>query len=66
MLVGPAVLARWRPMFMTIVQIAAIAAYTIGLTIIQPDLWLDRFGPLLKSLPVLAAVLVLGAIERDR
>jgi uncharacterized membrane protein (DUF106 family) len=32
----------------------------------QPALWLDPFGPLLKNIPFVVAILVLAAIEADR
>jgi uncharacterized protein YbjT (DUF2867 family) len=60
------VMSRWRPRAMTLVQVFVIAAYTLGGTIFWPDLWADPVGPLLKNLPILAAVLALGAIEEDR
>jgi len=34
--------------------------------VLRPALWLDPFGPLLKNVPIIAAVLALGAIENDR
>jgi hypothetical protein len=63
---GLALMARWRPGLLAALQLAVIAAYTIGLTAVQPSLWVDPFGPLLKNLPILAAVLALAAIEPDR
>lgn len=50
----------------TIVQLAVIAFYTIALTIVSPELWLDPLGPLLKNLPVLATVLCHGALSDPR
>ena len=50
----------------TVVQLAVIAFYTIALTIVWPELWLDPLGPLLKNLPVLAAVLCHGALSDRR
>jgi len=50
----------------TIVQLAVIAFYTIALTIVSPELWLDPLGPLLKNLPILAAVLCYGAVSDPR
>ncbi len=64
-------LAAWvasnrRPGLACLVQVAVIVAYTVGLTIGHPGLWLDPFGSLLKNLPILAAVLVNAAIAEER
>ncbi|HJT05453.1 MAG TPA: NAD(P)H-binding protein [Stellaceae bacterium] len=64
--VGVALVARWRPRVTAGVQIGAIVTYTAILSLLRPALWLDPFGPLLKNLPIIAAVLALGAIENDR
>lgn len=50
----------------TIVQLTVIVGYTIALTIALPHLWLDPLGPLLKNLPILAAVLCHGAVSDQR
>jgi uncharacterized protein YbjT (DUF2867 family) len=50
----------------TIVQLVMIAFYTIALTITLPQLWLDPLGPLLKNLPIIAAVLCHGAVSNPR
>jgi len=47
-------------------QIALIAFYTLGLTVLAPALWLDPFGPLLKNLPILPAILAWIVLERER
>lgn len=64
--IGMLLLARWRPGVLAALQLAVVAAYTAGLTFAQPSLWADPFGPLLKNVPVMAAILVLAAIENDR
>jgi len=64
--VSVALFARWRPRVTAAVQIAAIVTYTAVLSVLRPALWLDPFGPLLKNVPIIAAVLALGAIENDR
>lgn len=64
--IGLAILTRWRPRVIALVQVAIVLAYTLGLTFTQPGLWADPFGPLLKNLPILAAILALAAIESDR
>lgn len=50
----------------TMAQVAVILCYTIALTVALPSLWLDPLGPLVKSLPVLAAVLCYGAVSDQR
>jgi uncharacterized protein YbjT (DUF2867 family) len=64
--IGASLLARQRPGAMATLQLAVVAAYTAGLTFAQPSLWADPFGPLLKNLPIMAAIMILAAIERDR
>lgn len=50
----------------TLVQLAVIAGYTIAFTAALPSLWLDPLGPLLKNLPIIAAVLCYGAVSEPR
>ena len=64
--IGVALLWRWKPQIMAAVQLGMIGAYTLFLSFALPGLWLDPFGPLLKNLPLMAAVLVLAALEQDR
>lgn len=65
-MIGTALILRWRPIALAVAQTIIIFAYTIGLTLAEPSLWLDPFGPLLKNIPVLVAVMALAAIENDR
>ena len=57
---------RWNPRRLAAIQVAIIALYTAIATILWPSLWLESLGPLLKNLPIVAAVLALGAIEEER
>lgn len=50
----------------TLVQLVVIGGYTLVIGWALPDLWLDPLGPLLKNLPILALVLVHGAIADRR
>ncbi|MDB5360229.1 MAG: hypothetical protein JWO51_1526 [Rhodospirillales bacterium] len=61
-----ALLLRWRPGVAMMVQLCTVLGYTLGLGLLAPGLWTDPFGPLLKNLPILAAILALGALESDR
>jgi uncharacterized protein YbjT (DUF2867 family) len=60
------ILRDHRGRMATLVQLAVIAAYTIVLTLALPFLWLDPLGPLVKNLPILAAVLCYGAVSDQR
>jgi len=61
-----ALLLRWRPGIAMAAQLCVVLGYTVGLGLLAPALWIDPFGPLLKNLPILAAILALGAMESDR
>jgi hypothetical protein len=65
-LIGVALLIRWRPDWICALQLLVVISYTIGLSIAEPSLWLNPFGPLLKNVPIIAAILALAAIEPDR
>jgi hypothetical protein len=47
-------------------MIAVTAAYLAVLSLTIPELWLDPLGPLVKTLPIIPAVLVMMALEDDR
>lgn len=64
--IAAGVIARWRPGLLAGLQIALVIGYTVVLSYADPALWLDPFGPLLKNLPILTAILALAALERDR
>jgi len=44
-------------------QILVILIYSLGLTLVAPQLWADPFGPLLKNLPILLLLAGLAADE---
>lgn len=48
------------------VQAAVILAYTAIVSIRLPEYWLHPFGPIVKNLPLLAAIALLGALEPRR
>jgi hypothetical protein len=54
--------ARWS----TPAQIITIIGYTVVIGFALPGFWLDPLGPLMKNVPVLALVLVHGAIGNRR
>lgn len=47
-------------------QIFIVASYTFGLSIADPDLWLDPLGGLLKNIPVILLILVHRILEEER
>lgn len=66
LVIGMALLwGRW-PVGIGVVQLAVVSVYTIAMSVLAPSLWADPFGPLLKNLPILAAILALMAMENDR
>ena len=45
-------------------QIAVIVLYTVIISIRLPEFWLHPYGPILKNLPMLAAIVLLYSLER--
>ena len=64
--IGIGLLLRYRPGLMAAVQVLVVLGYTLALSVAEPALWADPLGPLLKNLPVLAAVLALAGLEAER
>ncbi|MES2915232.1 MAG: DoxX-like family protein [Pseudomonadota bacterium] len=63
---GLALLRNWRPKPVALAQLVLVVAYTAGLTLLAPTLWLDPYGGLLKNLPILALLLVHLALVEER
>ena len=61
-----ALIRNLRPKPVAILQLALVTAYTIGLSLIAPTLWLDPFGPILKNLPILALILTHLILSEER
>lgn len=61
-----ALLRDWRPRLTAGLQLAMVAGYTLGLSLIAPVLWLAPFGGLLKNLPVMALILTYSLLIRER
>lgn len=66
LVIGIAVFTRLHPRLIGWVQLSVVLFYTLGLTLLAPQLWLDPLGPLLKNVPILATIVVLQTIENDR
>lgn len=47
-------------------QLLVVLGYTCLLGLALPSLWLDPFGPLLKNIPILLAILVNGVLSDGR
>lgn len=63
---GLALLRNWRPKAIALAQIALVLAYTAGLTLLAPALWLDPYGGLLKNLSILALLFTHLALVEER
>jgi hypothetical protein len=64
--IAVALIARVRPRLLAMVQAVVMVGYALGLSLIDPPLWLDPFGALLKNLPILAAIALWTALEEER
>lgn len=62
--IGVAILAFTRRKWLWRLQMALIAGYSVIIALWLPELWLHPFGPLLKNLPMLAAILALHELEQ--
>ena len=66
LLIALALLRAWRLKQIAWLQFAMVAGYTVGLTLINPALWLAPFGGLLKNLPILVLILIHRVLEEER
>ncbi|MFL6606533.1 MAG: SDR family oxidoreductase [Steroidobacteraceae bacterium] len=60
---GLATLVMRRRRALWVAQAALILVYTVIISIRMPEFWLHPYGPLLKNLPMLAAIMVLYSLE---
>jgi uncharacterized protein YbjT (DUF2867 family) len=63
---GLTLLRNWQPRLIGMAQLGVVTAYTLGLTLLAPALWLDPYGGLLKNLPILALILIHIALAEER
>lgn len=61
---GVATLLARRRKALWLAQMALIGIYTIIITFALPEFWLHPYGPILKNLPLLAAIYLLYSFER--
>ena len=64
LLLGIALLARYRISLLGLLQIAIILLYTVIITASQPEQWFHPFGPVTKNLPLIFTILTMIALER--
>jgi hypothetical protein len=62
---GIATLMMRRRQWLYVVQAAVILGYTAIITLWLPEYWLHPYGPVLKNLPLLAALWLLHALDRE-
>jgi uncharacterized protein YbjT (DUF2867 family) len=62
---GIATLLLKRRRWLWLAQIALIVGYTAIISVRLPEFWLHPYGPVLKNLPMLAALWLLLELERD-
>lgn len=63
---GIATLALRRRRFLWLAQIALIVGYTAIISIKLPEFWLHPYGPILKNLPMVAAIYMLYVLEERK
>ena len=63
---GVATLAMRRRRWLWRAQIALILGYTLLISIWLPEFWLHPYGPVLKNLPMLAAIWLVATLEERR
>lgn len=62
---GLLLLRGFRPVLIGWLQLASVAAFTLLALGLPADYWLHPFAPILKNLPIAAAILVMMALEAD-
>lgn len=65
-LLGVWLLSGYKTSAANAVQFIMVLGYTVAITVMQPMLWMQPLGPLLKNLPILALILVFGVISKER
>lgn len=64
--IAAGLIAGWRPHLLGLIQLAVVGSYTLGIGALEPALWADAYGPLLKNLPILAAIAAWIALLDDK
>ncbi len=63
---GIATFLSFRPRRLIPLQLIIVALYTLTITIALPEFWLHPFGPVLKNIPLLIALLVYLQLEGEK
>jgi hypothetical protein len=66
LILGILALIAWRPEVVAALMCASLVIYTAFIGLLLPSVWLDPFGGILKNLPLIPAVLVMGVLARHR
>ena len=64
--IGVLTLIGYRLQALLNLQLLVIVIYTLLLTVLAPHHWLHPFGPVLKNLPLLFSIYILGRLEKFR
>jgi hypothetical protein len=59
-------LVNWRVGAVGVVMLALLVVYSLAGLALPADYWLNPFAPILKNLPIGAALLALVAMEKPR
>jgi hypothetical protein len=63
LVLGVLLLLRWRPALVGVAQILSVGMFTLLAMRLPAEYWLHPFAPILKNLPIAAALLVMIALE---
>jgi uncharacterized protein YbjT (DUF2867 family) len=66
LLLGVLALIAWRPAVIAALMGVSLLIYTVFAGVLFPSLWLEPFGGLLKNLPLMPVILVMGILSRRR
>jgi uncharacterized protein YbjT (DUF2867 family) len=66
LVLGILALIAWRPAVVAGLMCASLLVYIVFIGVVFPSLWFEPFGGLLKNLPLVPAVLVMGVLSRRR
>lgn len=64
--IAAALFLGWRLRFLALIQLLLVLGYTVGLSLVAPELWADPFGGLLKNIPILVLILAHRILEEER
>ena len=63
---GAMMLVKWRVAAVGLVMLALVIVYSLAGLALPADYWLNPFAPILKNLPIAAALVALIAMEKPR